>query len=70
MRYGPGPDTWNGAPLDKRFGGASWIAGSYDPDLDLVFIGTAQTYSITTLLDNATNAPGGAGADDNIRTGN
>ncbi len=50
----PGGDSWNGAPLDKRFGGSVWIAGSYDPDLDLAFFGTAQTYSIATLLDNAT----------------
>ena len=54
----PGGDSWNGAPLDKRFGGAAWIPGSYDPVLDLVFIGAAQTYGVTTLLDNASGVPG------------
>jgi alcohol dehydrogenase (cytochrome c) len=46
----PGGDSWNGAPVDQRFGGSVWFAGSYDPDLDLVYFGTGQTYQISTLL--------------------
>ena len=46
----PGGDSWNGAPLDERFGGSVWNAGSYDPDLNLVYIGVAQTYDAGTLL--------------------
>jgi alcohol dehydrogenase (cytochrome c) len=45
-----GNDTWNGAPMDERFGGSVWNAGSYDPDLNLVYIGVAQTYDAGTLL--------------------
>ncbi len=38
----PGGDTWNG--LDNRFraGGETWIAGSYDPGLNLTYWGIAQ----------------------------
>jgi alcohol dehydrogenase (cytochrome c) len=46
----PGGDSWNGAPLDERFGAAVWNAGSYDPDLNLVYIGVGQTYDAGTLL--------------------
>ena len=46
----PGGDSWNGAPVDERFGGSVWNAGSYDPELNLVYIGVAQTYDAGTLL--------------------
>ncbi len=38
----PGDETWAGLPAELRAGGDSWIAGSYDPELDLFFIGTSQ----------------------------
>lgn len=38
----PQVDTWAGQPLEFRAGGDTWIAGSYDAQLDLFFIGTAQ----------------------------
>jgi len=46
----PGGDSWNGHPVDERFGGSVWNAGSYDPDLNLVYIGVGQTYDAATLL--------------------
>jgi alcohol dehydrogenase (cytochrome c) len=46
----PGGDSWNGAPPDQRFGGSVWLAGSYDPNLDLLYFGVGQTYKISTLL--------------------
>lgn len=46
----PGGDTWNGAPLGQRYGGAVWTSGSYDPGLNLYYIGTGQTYNTATLL--------------------
>ncbi len=57
----PGGDSWNGAPADQRFGASVWIPGSYDPDLDLVFFGTGQTYHTAPLLQ-AARAPGAADA--------
>ena len=38
----PGGDTWNNLPDPMRQGGETWIAGSYDPDVDLTFWGIAQ----------------------------
>lgn len=47
----PGGDSWNGAPVDQRFGGSVWTSGSYDPELNLVFFGVGQTYDTATLLE-------------------
>ncbi len=38
----PGGDTWGGLPNLFRAGAESWITGSYDPDLNLTYWGTAQ----------------------------
>ena len=38
----PGGDSWGDLPLALRGGGDSWIPGSYDPDLDLLFWPVAQ----------------------------
>ena len=38
----PGGDSWGDLPLTLRGGGDSWITGSYDPELDLIYWGTAQ----------------------------
>ena len=39
----PGGDTWGSLPNLFRAGTDSWITGSYDPDLNLTFWGTAQS---------------------------
>ena len=38
----PGGDTWGTQSNLLRAGGETWITGSYDPDLNLTFWGTAQ----------------------------
>ncbi|MGE3492365.1 MAG: PQQ-binding-like beta-propeller repeat protein [Vicinamibacterales bacterium] len=38
----PGGDTWGALPDTMRAGGETWIAGSYDPDADLIYYGIAQ----------------------------
>ncbi len=38
----PGGDTWGKLPDMLRVGGESWITGSFDPDLNLTYWGTAQ----------------------------
>jgi alcohol dehydrogenase (cytochrome c) len=53
----PGGDSWNGLPLDKRNGGSVWTAGSYDPALNLVYFGIAQTYDTGPML-HPVNQPG------------
>ena len=63
----PGGDTWGELPFELRGGGEVWIAGSYDPELDLLFFGTAQskpwvaasrglTVNDSTLFANSTLA--------------
>jgi alcohol dehydrogenase (cytochrome c) len=47
----PGGDTWNGAPIEERFGAGVWTAGSYDPELNLVYFGVGNTYDTATLLE-------------------
>jgi len=37
-----GDETWGGLPLEFRGGGDVWMTGSWDPELNLVFFGTAQ----------------------------
>jgi alcohol dehydrogenase (cytochrome c) len=39
----PGGDTWGTLPNVFRAGAESWITGSYDPDLNLTYWGTAQS---------------------------
>jgi alcohol dehydrogenase (cytochrome c) len=38
----PGGDTWGDLPLRFRAGSDAWIAGSYDPQTNLIYWGTAQ----------------------------
>ncbi len=38
----PGGDTWGNLSDTLRAGGDTWMAGSYDPDLDLTYWGIAQ----------------------------
>jgi len=37
----PGGDTWGGLPVERRTHSSTWMPGSYDPDLDLIYWGTA-----------------------------
>jgi alcohol dehydrogenase (cytochrome c) len=38
----PGGESWGSLSAQFRAGGETWITGSYDPDLNLTFWGTAQ----------------------------
>jgi alcohol dehydrogenase (cytochrome c) len=38
----PGGDTWGELPLMFRAGGDAWMPGSYDPNANLIYWGTAQ----------------------------
>lgn len=49
---GIGGNTWNNLALEDRSGGSVWISGSYDPELDLVYFGTAPTYDTAPLLND------------------
>ena len=38
----PGGDTWPAPGVVQRGGGAAWVTGSYDPDLNLLYWGTGN----------------------------
>ena len=39
----PGDETWGGVPFEDRVHVGSWMAPSYDPELNLVYVGTSVT---------------------------
>lgn len=39
----PGSETWGNLPMVNRAGAETWIAGTYDPDLNLTYWGVAQS---------------------------
>jgi alcohol dehydrogenase (cytochrome c) len=39
----PGSDTWGNLPMNNRAGAETWLAGSYDPDLNITYWGVAQS---------------------------
>jgi PQQ-dependent dehydrogenase (methanol/ethanol family) len=62
----PGGDSWNGLLDDQRAGTDTWIAGTYDPELNTTYWGVAQakpwmrasrrTYGASVLYSNSTLA--------------
>ena len=42
LRGEQGGDTWGKLPDNERKGGEAWIAGTYDPELNTTYWGTAQ----------------------------
>jgi len=51
----PGAETWGKLADNLRVGGETWIAGSYDPDLDLTYWGVAQAKPWMRASRNTTN---------------
>lgn len=39
----PGDETWGGVPYEERIHVGSWMVPSYDPDLNLIYVGTSVT---------------------------
>lgn len=37
----PGGETWGDVPNEERRGGSAWMPASYDPELDLIYMGIA-----------------------------
>ncbi|TZG25017.1 PQQ-binding-like beta-propeller repeat protein [Sphingomonas montanisoli] len=50
----PGGETWNDLPVERRSGGSVWVPGSYDPDNNLLYFGTGQTYDVNPLREKST----------------
>ncbi len=62
----PGGDSWNGWPVDERYGASVWTSGSYDPKRNLVYFGTGNTYDVSTLLQP--HAPAQGDSNDGLYT--
>lgn len=39
----PGDETWGGVPMDQRWHVGTWMVPSYDPELNLIYVGTSVT---------------------------
>ena len=39
----PGDETWGGVPYEERLHVGSWMVPSYDPELNLIYVGTSVT---------------------------
>ncbi|HTH53442.1 MAG TPA: PQQ-binding-like beta-propeller repeat protein [Edaphobacter sp.] len=56
----PGDETWNNVPAEKRWGGSVWSIPSYDPELNLLFVGIGTPYPWSSI-DRGTHDPVGGG---------
>lgn len=56
----PGGDTWNNLPAEKRWGGSIWLPPSYDPELNLLFVGVGSPFPWSSV-DRGTYNPAGGG---------
>jgi len=61
----PGGETWNDLPLDQRYGGSVWGGATYDPELDLVYIGVGQPYPWNAEVRGTSPAVGGEDGEGN-----
>jgi alcohol dehydrogenase (cytochrome c) len=56
----PGDETWNHVPAEKRWGGSIWLPPSYDPELNLLFVGVGSPFPWSSV-DRGTYNPAGGG---------
>ncbi len=47
----PEGNSWNGVPVESRYGASAWIAGSYDVDQNLIFAGVGQPYPWPAVIN-------------------
>jgi alcohol dehydrogenase (cytochrome c) len=55
----PGGDTWNNLPADRRWGASVWTPPSYDPELNLLFVGTGSPFPWSSIERGTYNPEGG-----------
>jgi len=39
----PGDETWGGVPMDQRWHVGNWMVPSFDPELNMIYVGTSVT---------------------------
>jgi alcohol dehydrogenase (cytochrome c) len=64
----PGGDTWNNLPADRRWGGSIWTPPSYDPELNLLFVGTGSPFPWSSIQRGTYNPEGGGHRGDILYT--
>jgi len=64
----PGGDSWNNVPAEKRWGASVWIPPSYDPELNLVFVGTGSPFPWSSVDRGTYNPEGGGKKGDSLYT--
>lgn len=47
----PEGNSWNGLPVESRYGASAWIAGSYDPDQNVILVGVGQPYPWAAVMN-------------------
>ncbi|MYD69589.1 MAG: PQQ-binding-like beta-propeller repeat protein [Acidobacteria bacterium] len=51
----PGDETWGDVPFEQRIHVGSWMVPSYDPELNLVYVGTSVTSSAPKYMLGGTD---------------
>ncbi len=51
----PGDETWGDVPFDERSHVGSWVVPSYDPELNLIYLGTSVTSPAPKFLLGSTD---------------
>src|SRR5512134_14071 len=51
----PGDETWGSVPMEQRWHVGTWMVPSYDPELNLVYIGTSVTIPAPKFLLGGNN---------------
>jgi alcohol dehydrogenase (cytochrome c) len=64
----PGGDTWNNLPADRRWGASIWTPPSYDPELNLLFVGTGSPFPWSSIQRGTYNPEGGGHRGDILYT--
>lgn len=64
----PGGDTWNNLPAEKRWGASVWTPPSYDPELNLLIVGTGSPYPWSSVERGTYNPEGGGNHGDILYT--
>jgi PQQ-dependent dehydrogenase (methanol/ethanol family) len=52
----PGDESWGGVPMEERWHVGTWMVPSFDPALDLIYVGTSVTIPAAKFILGGTDA--------------
>ena len=64
----PGAESWNNVPAAKRWGASVWTPPSYDPELNLLYVGTGSPFPWSSIERGTYNPAGGGTNGDSLYT--